>query len=89
MTEPIQMKILMFYHSKPHIFGCQFSNLFYSPLQANTKWIVPTRDGSLQTLMNYERANMDEQKDKNEENMATFQSTESIFQAAKAKNEME
>ena len=92
MTEPIQMKVLMFYHSKPHIFGCQFSNLFYCPLQADTKWIVPTRDGTLQTLMNYERANIEQKDDKileNEENMQTFQSTESIFQSAKAKNEID
>ena len=91
MKEPVQMRILMFYHSKPHIFGCQFSNLFYSPIQANTKWIVPTKDGTLQTLMNFERASIEQKNDKDEiaENMETFQSSESIFQAAKAKNRID
>merc|ERR1712228_739569 len=90
MTEPIKMRVLMFYHSRPHIFGCQFSNLFYCPIQANTKWIIPTRDKTLQTLMNYERENIKNENDeKSEENMETFQSTESIFQSAKAKNKID
>ena len=104
LDEPIEMRVLMFYHSKPHIFGCQFSNLFYSPFKANTRWLIPTKDGSTQTLMNYEKANLnikqdDDNKDKDKteqkeaesgsenDNFEVFQSSESVFQAAKAKLE--
>ena len=82
---PIQMKILMFYHSKPHIFGCQFSNLFKSPISADPRWIVPTKDGTVQTLLNYEKSEMKEDDSVNTLNLMKFKSSESIFQAAKAK----
>ena len=95
LDSPIEMKILMFYHSKPHIFGCQFSNLFYSPFNINTRWLVPTKDGTIQTLMNYEKVNLSEveQKDKDKveitPNIEEFESSESVFQAAKAKYEID
>eukprot|EP01084_Bolivina_argentea_P306079 528826_1 len=88
LDKPLTMKVLMFYHSRPHIFGCQFSNLFYSPYEVNTKWIVPTKDGTKQTLMRYEISNIDtdmKQDNNSAENIVEFRSSESIFQAAKAK----
>lgn len=99
LDEPIEMRVLMFYHSRPHVFGCQFSNIFYSPFKVNTRHLIPTKDGTTQTLMNYEKANLkqndkdkDEQKDSDDnasENIEEFKSSENVFQAAKAKLEMD
>ena len=82
-NESIPMKILPFYHSKPHIFGCQFSNLFYSPIKLNTKHIIQTNDKSIQTIWNHEKINL---KHSNNPNIQEFKSSENVFQSAKAQN---
>ena len=101
LDESIQMKVLMFYHSDTHIFGCQFSNTFYSPFNGNTRYIIPTKDKTLQTLMNYEKENLNQNKNKNDdekkqednnnidENIIEFKSSENVFQSAKARNKID
>jgi len=82
LDEAVEMKVMMFYSGSPHVFGCQFSNLFESPFEVDTKWRVPTADGSVQFLMNHERASDGERG----ENVVEFKSSESVFQSAKARD---
>ena len=75
-THPVQMRVLMFY--KKGVFGEQFSNLHPVSVEVDTRWRIPTPDGTVQTLMNYE-------KNKGGPKMVKFKSSEHVFQSAKAK----
>ena len=62
------------------MFGCQFSNLFHSPFAADSRWRVPTKDGSVQTLLTFESEHIGDGP-----NVIEFKSSENVFQAAKAR----
>eukprot|EP01084_Bolivina_argentea_P190772 327735_1 len=79
LDSPIDMKVLCFYEPDPHLFGCQYCNLFYSPVTLNTRHILPTIDKSIVTLFNYEQDNADK-----DAFFVDFASTEHAYQAAKA-----
>ena len=76
LQKPENRKVLMFYHSKNHIFGCQFSNLYRCNVEINTKYPIYSPKNDTETLFLH-------QTNKNN-TIITLKSTENVFQAAKA-----